>query len=213
MAVRHEKHEEGRIYENCRQDYLQRIKSRLTHYRIKKIGVKEIQQMLDFRYSFHPQIPFSIHHFSFLLCPHDWPRKSGFQKFLPLSDCTLFWWWLIGVALWEISLNEWKKHTVIDRGRLDLVTYLHLTIIGPFPLTQIVALIWVAIRIATQISATILIFMCGDRKVAIISAILIAYPIMQGFLSACVVCLRNWHRSNRCDLGCDFSACVDTRKK
>ena len=46
--------------------------------------------------------------------------------------------------------------------------------IGPFPLTQIVALIWVAIRIATQISATILIFMCGDRKVAIISAILIA---------------------------------------
>ena len=47
--------------------------------------------------------------------------------------------------------------------------------IGPFPLTQIVALIWVAIRIATQISATIFIFMCGDRKVAIIiSAILIA---------------------------------------
>ena len=47
-------------------------------------------------------------------------------------------------------------------------------IIGPFPLTQIVALIWVAIRSATQISATIFIFMCGDRKVAIISAILIA---------------------------------------
>ena len=46
--------------------------------------------------------------------------------------------------------------------------------LGPFPLTQIVALIWVAIRIATQISATIFIFMCGDRKVAIISAILIA---------------------------------------
>ena len=46
--------------------------------------------------------------------------------------------------------------------------------IGPFPLTQIVALIWVAIRSATQISATIFIFMCGDRKVAIISAILIA---------------------------------------
>ena len=46
--------------------------------------------------------------------------------------------------------------------------------IGPFPLTQIVALIWVAIRIATQISATIFIFMCGDRKVTIISAILIA---------------------------------------
>ena len=46
--------------------------------------------------------------------------------------------------------------------------------IGPFPLTQIVALIWVAIWIATQISATIFIFMCGDRKVAIISAILIA---------------------------------------
>ena len=41
--------------------------------------------------------------------------------------------------------------------------------LGPFPLTQIVALIWVAIR-----SATIFIFMCGDRKVAIISAILIA---------------------------------------
>ena len=34
--------------------------------------------------------------------------------------------------------------------------------------------IWVAIQIATQISATIFIFMCGDRKVAIISAILIA---------------------------------------
>ena len=47
-------------------------------------------------------------------------------------------------------------------------------LIGPFPLTQIVALIWVAIRSATQISATIFIFMCGDRKVAIISAILIA---------------------------------------
>ena len=47
-------------------------------------------------------------------------------------------------------------------------------IIGPFPLTQIVALIWVAIRIATQISVTIFIFMCGDKKVAIISAILIA---------------------------------------
>ena len=47
-------------------------------------------------------------------------------------------------------------------------------IIGPFPLTQIVALIWVAIRSVTQISATIFIFMCGDRKVAIISAILIA---------------------------------------
>ena len=46
--------------------------------------------------------------------------------------------------------------------------------IGPFPLTQIVALVWVAIRSATQISATIFIFMCGDRKVAIISAILIA---------------------------------------
>ena len=44
--------------------------------------------------------------------------------------------------------------------------------LGPFPLTQIVALIWVAIRSATQISATI--FMCGDRKVVIISAILIA---------------------------------------
>ena len=50
----------------------------------------------------------------------------------------------------------------------------YMSIIGPFPLTQIVALIWVAIRIATQISATIFIFMCGDRKVAIISAILIA---------------------------------------
>ena len=46
--------------------------------------------------------------------------------------------------------------------------------VGPFPLTQIVALIWVAIRSATQISATIFICMCGDRKVAIISAILIA---------------------------------------
>ena len=32
----------------------------------------------------------------------------------------------------------------------------------------------VAIRSATQISATIFIFMCGDRKVANISAILIA---------------------------------------
>ena len=90
-------------------------------------------------------------------------------------------------------------------------------IIGPFPLTQIVALIWVAIRIATQISATIFIFMCGDRKVAIISAILIAiraplivrdyfcakcvrtvnenhtgflYPIMQGGRSVLPVCVR-----------------------
>ena len=50
----------------------------------------------------------------------------------------------------------------------------HIVVLGPFPLTQIVALIWVAIRSATQISATIFIFMCGDRKVAIISAILIA---------------------------------------
>ena len=53
-------------------------------------------------------------------------------------------------------------------------TYMFEAIVGPFPLTQIVALIWVAIRSATQISATIFICMCGDRKVAIISAILIA---------------------------------------
>ena len=58
-------------------------------------------------------------------------------------------------------VSEWNLHP-------------HFSRVGPFPLTQIVALIWVAIRIATQISATIFIFMCGDRKVAIISAILIA---------------------------------------
>ena len=56
---------------------------------------------------------------------------------------------------------------------IDLKLFLKMPL-GPFPLTQIVVLIWVAIRSATQISATIFIFMCGDRKVAIISAILIA---------------------------------------
>ena len=122
-------------------------------------------------------------------------------------------------------------------------------LIGPFPLTQIVALIWVAIRSATQISATIFIFMCGDRKVAIISAILIAIraPLIvrlfekyflcevcengerksyRFFIShharRALCCLRALSvykqytctaRSNRCDLGRDFSACVGTRVK
>ena len=73
---------------------------------------------------------------------------------------TMSLWWYLNLATCPAFLMEFA--------------FMAESLLGPFPLTQIVALIWVAIRIATQISATIYIFMCGDRKVAIISAILIA---------------------------------------
>ena len=69
--------------------------------------------------------------------------------------------------IFEIVINSFQRKIFKMGVKFDLL-------LGPFPLTQIVALIWVAILSATQISATIFIFMCGDRKVVIISAILIA---------------------------------------